>query len=274
MELGSMILAYRDDEGELQINTDIDEASALVLEKALDLFFAYYRYPRACLSINSNGGLTVALEHMLGIIERWRRVGREIRTVATFRAGSAAALLLSMGEVGSRQVHRHTTLLYHHGRIVGGDSQITAGRAGHLATVLQSGDHRLIKRLANHVASGFGGATALAVEGRARCDLLMHLQSKLNGSHQEASNGPGVRTKARGLRTVTAMYKACQERDSIAPYATALSRRFEQDTSMEPHEAYVLGLIDGVIDVPDLVPRAASLKPHAHGNNSSVRLVA
>ena len=254
MELNSMTLAYRENEGEVQINTDIDEASALGLEKALDLFFAYYRYPRACLSINSNGGQSVALEHILGIIERWRQVGREIRTEATFRAGSAAALLLSMGEVGSRQVHRHTMLLYHHGRIVGGDSQITAGRAGHLATVLQSGDHRLMKRLANHVASGFGGATALAVEGRARCDLLMHLQSKLNGSHPGSVKRAGCPNHGERASHGHCDVQSMPGRDSIAPYATALSRRFEQDTSMEPHEAYVLGLIDGVVDVPTWCP--------------------
>lgn len=259
MELAPMALAYHADEGELQINTDISEASALGVERALDLFFGYYHYPSALLRINSNGGQLAALNYMIQTVERWRKEGRRIQTEATFRAASAAALLLSLGEVGSRGTQRHTALLYHHTRVGGGAGAITAGGADHLAAMLQSKDRRLVTRLADHVAAGFGGPAALAAEGRARCELLQVRHASIN----EALEGQASRSMPKWLRSVAAMYRECEARSSTAAHIKALARRFEQDTSMDLREAYALGLIDGIVGVPDLKPKAAAMVPVA-----------
>lgn len=264
MELAPLIPAYRADEGELQINTDLAEASALGLEKMFNLFFGYYHYPRVLLRINSNGGQLVALHHILQVVERWRQEGREIRTEATFRAASAAALLLSLGEVASRRVQRHTALLYHTIRIGGSDRQITAGSADHLASLLQSRDQMLLRQLAAHVAAGFGGPLALAVEGRARCELLLLNRASL----AEALDGHVPRSAPKWLRVSCAMHRECQERHSTAPYLKALTRRFEQDMAMDLREAYALGLIDSIVGVPELVPRATTLAPVTVENRS------
>ena len=104
MEADSIAVSYGPDSAELTLNAEINEPSALALESALIIFFRYYQYPAVLLRINSNGGELVALHHILKSLESWRAAGCQILTEASFRAGSAATVLLSLGDVGSRRV--------------------------------------------------------------------------------------------------------------------------------------------------------------------------
>ena len=104
MEPGSIAVLYGPDHAELTLNAEITEPSALALESALGSLFRYYQYPAVVLRINYNGGELIALHHILKSLESWRAAGRQILTEASFRAGSAAAVLLSLGDVGSRRV--------------------------------------------------------------------------------------------------------------------------------------------------------------------------
>lgn len=235
-------------EGRIDINAEVTEELALALEKGLEKLFSYYQYERVTIRINSPGGLLIGLRHMLECIDNWRACGREIQTEATFRAGSAAALLLALGEVGTRTVHRHTSVLFHHSRIDGTSSAITAGGANHLASILRLTDNSLLMRVADHVVNGMGGFGAICAEGLSRCEILR--------THSDAiANALGIAGGSKNPRWLTAiqtMYLDGQVKMSARGYRRYLEKRLDQDTLMDLREAYGLNLIDRVLGVPDI----------------------
>lgn len=249
-----LTMRYLEDEGKLEINSEITEGLALGIETALDQFFTYYQYPRVTLRINSPGGSLLGLTHILQSVEQWRAAGKEVRTEATFLAASAGALLLALGEVGSRAVQRHTSLLFHHTRIDGSRWAITAGRADQLADVLRKKDRGLLQRLVTHVAEGFGGVGVFAQEGVARCDLLKRQSAAL---HEELNISPKSRS-SRWIQSISSIHQGCATRKSTAGYQLYLEKRLESDTPMDFREAYALNLIDRVHMVPALVAAARS----------------
>ena len=253
MELAPLVPAYGEQEGTLEVNTDICEASAIEIEKQLDLFFSYYHYERVTLKLNSPGGAVVGLEHILECIDGWRARGRVVQTLAMFRASSAAALLMSMGEVGSRTAHRNSTLLFHHARVGSTSYTLTSGAADKLASALKIVDQGMTQRLVTHCNMGFGGGNGLANEGTRRCQLL-----RLQGA--EIAHDLRVMEPRRPLKWLSPllhMWADCQSRNSLAPYTKHLVERFEEDSSMDLREAWALGLLDRVKGVARLEARLA-----------------
>jgi ATP-dependent protease ClpP protease subunit len=248
MELAPLVPVYGEQEGALEINTDISEASAIEIEKHLERFFSYYHYESVTLKINSPGGAVIGLEHILECIDRWRARGRSLQTLAMFRASSAAALLMSLGEVGGRTAHRNSTLLYHHARIGSTQYALTSGAADKLATALKLVDQGMTQRLVAHCEKGFADGIGLRTEGARRCQMLREQGS-------EIAQDLGVldpRIPLKWLTPVVRMWTDCQTRNSLSPYNKHLVARFEEDTSMDLREAWALGLLDRVKGVSKL----------------------
>ena len=78
----------------------------------IDESFSYYQYDQVEIEIESNGGRVDSMHSMRARIDRWRRDGRKIHTRALVTCASAAASLLSMGEIGGRTVSPSTTAWY------------------------------------------------------------------------------------------------------------------------------------------------------------------
>ena len=257
MDLTPLVSTYGAQQGSLEINTDISEASAIEIEKHLERLFGYYHYEQVTLKINSPGGAIVGLEHILECVQRWRDAGRSVQTLAMFRAASAAAMLMSLGEVGSRTAHRNTSLLYHHARVGSTAYTLTSGVADKLAAVLKVVDQGLVQRLVAHCNSGFGGGLGLANEGAARCQMLLT-------QGQEIAQDLGVseeRRPLKWLKAVTRMWADCQARQSLAPCTRLLSARLEEDSGMDLREAWALGLLDRVKGVARLEARLPMASP-------------
>jgi ATP-dependent protease ClpP protease subunit len=251
MDLTPLVSTFGAQEGTLEINTDISEASAIEIEKHLERLFGYYHYEQVTLKINSPGGAVIGLEHILECVQRWRDGGRRVQTLAMFRASSAAALLMSLGEVGSRSAHRNTSLLYHHARVGSTAYTLTSGQADKLAAVLKVVDQGLVQRLVNHCNAGFGGGQGLADEGAVRCEML-HMQGL------EIAQDLGVseeRRPLKWLKAVSRMWAECQTRQGLAPYTKLLTARLEEDSGMDLREAWALGLLDRVKGVARLEAR-------------------
>jgi ATP-dependent protease ClpP protease subunit len=242
MELAPLVPSYGEQDGTLEVNTDISEASAIGIGKHLDRLFGYYHYESVTLKLNSPGGAVVGLEYILECIDGWRARGRQVHTLAMFRASSAAALLMSLGEVGKRAAHRNSSLLYHHARIGSTQYAITSGAADKMATALKLVDQGMTQRLVAHCSQGFGGDSAMAGEGTVRCKML-------RDQGPEIAQDLCVSEPARPLKwlkPVERMWADCQTRNSLAPYTKHLVGRFEEDTGMDLREAWALGLLDRV----------------------------
>jgi hypothetical protein len=103
------------------------------------------------------------LRHVATCASAWTTGAAAARfgTRALLRARSAAAILLSLGDVGHREVQRRTDLLYHATRIIGEKTQLTAGAAGNLGSLLQCAGRRSL-------ACSIGGASKYGAGVRPR----------------------------------------------------------------------------------------------------------
>ena len=248
MELAPLVPALGEQEGSLEINTEISEASAIEIEKHLDRFFGYYHYERVTLKLNSPGGALVGLEHIFDCIGRWRERGREVHSLVMFRAASAAALLLALGEVGSRTAHRNSALLFHHARLAGAQYTLTSGAAGQMASTLKIIDQKIVHRIVEHCRSGFGAGMGLALEGALRCQWL-------RDQGPEIALELGVTDTRRPLKwlsPVARMWADCVARSSFTPFSKHLAERFDEDSGMDLREAWALCLLDQIKGVTRL----------------------
>ncbi len=237
-----------DDHATLEMNAEVTEGLALAIEAGLEKLFNYYQYERIILRVNSPGGPLSALRHILEYMQVWRDKGLKIETEVTFCAASAAAVLLSFGEVGTRTVHKHSTVLYHHSRIGGNASVITASGANYLATLLKSTDQSIVTRLVSHIASGNGGIQKFCHQGSLRCEMLSSNSMDI-AQQLELNAGP---IALRWLKQTTTMYRDVGKKKSLDVYRRHLSKRMDEDSAMDLREAYALCLIDSVHGVPAL----------------------
>jgi len=241
-------LTLLDDHCVIDMCSEVTERAALEIESAFEKLFSYYKYERAVFRVNSPGGLLSALRHILEYVENWRATGVKIETQVTFCAASAAAVLVSFGEIGTRTAHRHSSMLYHHSRIGGTASVITASGANYLASLLKSTDHGLVNHLVSHIARGLGGPILFASQGEMRCKLLATQGATI--AHKLELNADV--SSLRWLKPTANMFRELGKKGSLDLYRRHLARRMDADTSMDLREAYALCLIDCVHGVPEL----------------------
>lgn len=227
------------EKGIVLINGPITDQLALDFCDELDSLYDYYQYETVLLRIHSPGGQILALDFMMERIDFWRAQGRKMHTKATMQAVSAAALLLSLGEVGHRYASPSSALLYHHTRFVTTSSQtVTARAAMEAVQQLIESDLRLMKRLCNHLLQGFGGTVPFAQTGIQRIQALWDVL----GSHP---NGE----KSKWIQETKEIYNQVLGTGDTKSYENLLMRRFDEDTTMSQAQAWALMLIDDV-DLP------------------------
>ena len=78
---------------------------------------SYYGYSRVEVRFISPGGLTSGMNTVASVFDALRKRGVTVATSAFGLTASAAAVLLSYGDLGERRVQAGTTLLYHHPRV-------------------------------------------------------------------------------------------------------------------------------------------------------------
>lgn len=253
---------HAENSGQVHLHGELTPAMAVEVTRALANFFGYYCYPQLTLHLHSPGGDFQALQHLIDAISKWRRAGRELRTESTFEAISAAAVLLSLGDVGSRRVGERTTLLFHTSRLLDRERPLTSIDAQRVAGFMNESDQLLISQMTNHILSGFGGIVAMSAEGRERCEVLRHLGLKgpaetVPATAPKTGRSREARSATRMWSVLDSMYGSCARRSSVEPFRRYLHARLIEDTVMHPLEAYALCLIDCIENFAALPPRAA-----------------
>jgi ATP-dependent protease ClpP protease subunit len=137
----------------IRVHGDIDNASIFALCDEINLAVDYYHYQQIEIQIDSYGGSVSSLEYYLGRLNYWREKKRvRISTLAMTKAASAAAIILSMGDIGYRRAYESTSILYHDTRIVSGEGEVwTKDKLDILHRQLLKTDQHLIEHLARHV---------------------------------------------------------------------------------------------------------------------------
>jgi ATP-dependent protease ClpP protease subunit len=255
MKLNNLDVMLTEKEASILITAEISQDLAHDIEAALRQIFGYYQYDAVTFRLSTPGGSLTALTAILQTMERWRSIGRKVNTEASFQAASAGALLLAMGEVGKRTVHPYSSLLFHHTRIGGTTSAITAGAAVRLATSLKQHDQSLLKRMVDHISEGMGGTISFAEEGAARCEHIRQNSAQIAKTLDRHALGK----TDKWLSALMKMYGICQAKASLDHYQRYLELRLNQDSEMDLREAYALCVIDGSHRVPLLVANASEV---------------
>lgn len=227
------------------------QAGALMLEFQFDRLFGYYKYRRITLMIESPGGTIDGLDYVLRVMQRWAAQGRSVVIGSTFQCASAAAFLLSMGEWGHRRVDRSTFLLFHSARLQSASfAEMTAALSINLSQTLNSVDKKLLDVMVDKMLLETGGAQHL---GQLVVERLRHVDLHWKMLAAELSTFTTAfddKRRPDWLKEIQKWARPGSDPNKfVLELKKHLSRRLQRDVRMDLCEAYVLCLIDEVVDV-------------------------
>lgn len=147
---------YETDRAVVRLVGTVSVESILALCDEVDLAVEYYQYPAVELQLASPGGDVTALDHYLARLKQWRSppVVR-IETLGLTEAASAAAIILSLGDIGARSAYTSTRLLYHDPRAMIPENTVaTRASLGQLSAALADADRRMLDLIVEHIWTG------------------------------------------------------------------------------------------------------------------------
>jgi hypothetical protein len=275
------------DSARLTMAGPLTPAVVLDMRREFRTAIEYYRYERIEIEIHSPGGDVHALRALVIEMQWLRSNGCVIATTAILEAGSAAALTLSMGDVGFRTVQQYTNLLFHHARVMQhGERHMTAINANAAAQQLHRLDVQFVGMLVSHLRSARGGPQALAMAGLERCKALQlkadtvaqELGPEASISANFAQKGRSGAGKDAWFKSTVAAYQSVLKSGSAKAFTSLLAAFFALDDRMPLEMAWCLQLIDSVEGSTVLKPEVTLINaqpPKAEASNSpSMRLAA
>ena len=241
--------AHAGDHAVVAFTGELDWDAVRELVDAVELLVEEYFYTTVELSVTSPGGDVRAFEYYLGRQAVWRRHGVRVRTRVYSEAGSAAALLVSLGD--ERVADPGATLSYHciHMSPSGVNAETTAA----ISSVLRELDEGFIARLA---ARGLKGRAEVehAAERSDRA-LLRQLWPEFG---RKARGGGKAPAKVRKLARAIGRYVDEAVRGGNRGDLARLYRRlFEIEGRLSARLALVLRLIDRIGPEPAAAKAAA-----------------
>lgn len=204
-----------------RLSGEITEETILSLCDEIDLAVEYFQHRHITIEICSVGGAVLALQYFLSKLAEWRKLAVTIETIALTRAASAAAVILSLGDIGHRSAYSTASLLYHNGRATM-PSWGTKEDYAHIASDLQRIDSHLQDELVRHI---YDDAAARA-----------------------AINLPELR--ARGANVYLPALDAPDpmgEKEAREHYVAVIRQLHALDQYIRPEDAKLLGLVDGIL---------------------------
>jgi ATP-dependent protease ClpP protease subunit len=229
------------------------QAGALALVDRVDSLFAYYRYNRIVLSIESPGGAVDGMEYVLRAMDTWAKEGRLVAVESTFQCASAAAFILAMGAWGHRRVDRGTYLLFHSARIDGSSmAGLTAAASRSLLQTLNGVDQKMLDVMINKMLLESGGAANLVELVLARVRYVDLHWKDLAADLTTLSTGIDGNRKPDWLKALQKWTRhGADPRKFVLEMRKHLNLRLQRDVRMDLCEAYVLCLIDEIDGVLD-----------------------
>ncbi|MDR2560295.1 MAG: DUF87 domain-containing protein [Holophagales bacterium] len=216
----------------LKLMNNVTPKSIVKLCSEIDSAVYYYSYRHIKIEICSPGGELLALQHYLSRLAEWRSLGVIVETVAIMSVASAAAIILSLGDVGYRSAYPVAKLLYHNGGFKP-SSFCTKEDFAQFASELQRIDSHLQTKLIKHIYGDDDNAPKFKDlidmfalrERELNGERMNHYLSKLDGMNDDEAKNP-----------------------SRKQYETVLKELFEKDIHIDPKDAKLLGLIDNVLE--------------------------
>ena len=236
------------DHAVVRFDDELSWEAASDLVDIVDLMVHGYFYTRIEIVIASPGGLTLAFDHYLAALQRWRAAGVRIVTRVISRAQSAAALMVSLSD--ERIAEPCARLFYHQARSFTSEP-LTASGTAEIHDDLRRLETQHIDLL---VDRAFDADPSLVADSD-HCDrrVLELLGPRLHsgGARPPRSARGALRLLARNVQ------RALRARDRIA-LATVYRELFALELPISGRLACTLRLIDTVVAPAagaDLAPR-------------------
>ena len=154
--LAAPAVKYEHDRAVVRLVGPVTVETILALCDEVDLATEYYQYPVVELQLASPGGDVAALDHFLSRLAQWRTTPAVIvETLALTQAASAAAIMLSLGDIGRRGAYASAQLVYHDSRTMLPDKTVaTRAVLDQCSKSLADTDSRMLDILVSHVWEG------------------------------------------------------------------------------------------------------------------------
>ena len=225
--------------GKLILSGPITDEGALQAVRDLDYLVEEVFYPEIVIEITSEGGLLSALDHLMGAFTRHARAGVRIVTRVPIRACSAAAILVSAGEV--REASARAILVYHSARVQ--ETTLLTGReASVISERLTESDGRMIRQLAERTLKAVAPDESPEQVLARLSDNDLIVLNRIMASHE----GPSEPVSQIGV--LRRLLTECRDKDDPAAIEELLRRLFDIDVAISPYLALEIGLIDRVLD--------------------------
>ena len=153
-DIASLPIRYEQQLGVVRFSGPVDANRIFALCDEIDSLINEYYYSRIRIEIDSSGGEAKSLLYFCEKLKEWRRTGARIETKALTLCASAAALMLSMGEIGFRAAMPKTMLLYHNARINLSQRPLTSDVLAKLGSSLCKTDSDMLVSLMRHIYGG------------------------------------------------------------------------------------------------------------------------
>jgi ATP-dependent protease ClpP protease subunit len=153
-ELMSHRVLYCQQHANVRFCGPVDTAQIFCLCDEIDSFISQYYYRHVILEIDSNGGELQSLLYYIQKLKGWRKQGVRIETVALTKCASAAAVMLSLGDIGHRYAMPRSKLLYHNARVYASSGiPLTSDKLEKLHSSLCRADAEILVALLQHLFS-------------------------------------------------------------------------------------------------------------------------
>lgn len=126
------------------------------LVKSVETLHHVYQPEKICIRINSPGGVITGLHYVAHNMEMWRKKGLVVETFADTQCGSAAAVMFTLGEVGSREAHPLSTLVFHQPRIIAPGFALLEHQLVDIGQRLKMSSEQMSHYLISHLKSSLG----------------------------------------------------------------------------------------------------------------------
>lgn len=150
-------IQYEQQRAIVRFSGPVDTTQIFCLCDEIDSFINQYYYTHVVLEIDSNGGELQSLLHYIQKLKWWRKAGVRIETVALTQCASAAALMLSLGDIGHRYAMPRSKILYHNARVYASNqTPLTSNSLEKLRSSLSRADAEMLVELLQHLYTGLG----------------------------------------------------------------------------------------------------------------------
>jgi ATP-dependent protease ClpP protease subunit len=231
---------YEKDIFVVRLTDQVDDTSIFNLCDEIDFAIDYYHYKNVEIHINSPGGHLDSLLYYLNKYENWKKKNVTIHTTALTSACSAAAKILSLGNIGYRTAYPSSKLVYHYVRH---DSYSTTAtkHLEHYQSLNQK-DNMLLDYLTKHIFKNLIEPQNIKCIFTERVDE--HTPKNINKNKKKGFKPRKQNQSSDKKGNYSILAK--NGKPSLDKYREALDDLFEEDKVISPEKAKDYYLIDKI----------------------------